>query len=255
MDEKIAHSKDVIRSGIDRYKDRIAVSCSWGKDSLVLLDLAVQVDPTIPVFSLLTIYKPKETYEFVPQVIDHYHIHPHIYMVADIIPPILRQHNVPVILLPADKYKRAEEHSGRTTGHKLYVSDPQRCCDLLKVAAKDYAIKDMNLAAWFSGLRNTEGQTRLTATETETVSPTETKINPLLTWTEQEIWQYHHHPQPPHPPLVQESLPRRPTDTKPRLQPCTVPVFDYESERDGRWRNTKKQAGECGLHTRKDEGP
>ena len=31
--------------------------------------------------------------------------------------------------------------------------------------------------------------------------------------------------------------------------PCTVPVFDYESERDGRWRATNKRAGECGIHT------
>ena len=31
--------------------------------------------------------------------------------------------------------------------------------------------------------------------------------------------------------------------------PCTVPIFDYEAERDGRWRNTDKNAGECGIHT------
>ena len=31
--------------------------------------------------------------------------------------------------------------------------------------------------------------------------------------------------------------------------PCTVPVHDYESERDGRWKGTNKRAGECGIHT------
>ena len=215
----------------------------------------MQVDPTVPVFSLLTVYKPKETYEFVPLVIKHYNIHPRIYMVADAIPPILKHHDVPVILLPADDYKRAEEHSGRTTGHKLYVSDPQRCCDLLKVAAKEYAIKDMKLEAWFSGLRNTEGQTRLTATEIEAVSPIETKINPLLTWTEQEIWQYITTNNLPIHPWYKKVFPDGRRIRSLGCEPCTVPVFDYESERDGRWRNTKKQAGECGIHTRKDEGP
>jgi len=31
--------------------------------------------------------------------------------------------------------------------------------------------------------------------------------------------------------------------------PCTVPVLDYESEKDGRWRAINKRAGECGIHT------
>jgi phosphoadenosine phosphosulfate reductase len=255
MDQtKITHSKDVIRHAIDRYHGRIAVSCSWGKDSLVLLDLALQVDPTVPIFSLLTIFKPKNTYEFVPKVIAHYHIHPHIYMVADTIPPILKQHHVPIILLPADAYNKADVHSQKTTGHKLYHSNPQLCCDLLKVAAKDYAIKDMNLQAWFSGLRNTEGQTRLTATEIETVSPTETKINPLLVWTEQEIWQYITTYNLPIHPWYKKVYPDGRRIRSLGCEPCTVPVFDYESERDGRWRNTNKQAGECGLHQpHKDE--
>ena len=29
--------------------------------------------------------------------------------------------------------------------------------------------------------------------------------------------------------------------------PCTVPIYDYESERNGRWRGTIKRAGECGI--------
>ncbi|MBN1861393.1 MAG: phosphoadenosine phosphosulfate reductase family protein [Candidatus Thermoplasmatota archaeon] len=77
---------------------------------MVLLHLARTIKPDIPIFSVLTIHKPKETFEFVGKVIQQYNLKPHIFMVADSVPEVLRRNNVEVTLLPIDQYlMQAEE--------------------------------------------------------------------------------------------------------------------------------------------------
>ena len=70
-----------------------------------------------------------------------------------------------------------------------------------------------------------------------------TKLNPILTWTEREIWQY----------LSTEYIPVHPWYKQGYrslgCEPCTAIVDEKESERDGRWKGTCKAAGECGIHT------
>lgn len=60
MQEKIKHARRIIKQAVDRY-EKIVVACSFGKDSMAVVHLAREVDPKIPVFSVLTPYKPKET--------------------------------------------------------------------------------------------------------------------------------------------------------------------------------------------------
>jgi len=42
-------AKDLIKQAIERYGEHISVSCSFGKDSMVVLHMALQVDPNIKV--------------------------------------------------------------------------------------------------------------------------------------------------------------------------------------------------------------
>ena len=66
------------------------------------------------------------------------------------------------------------------------------------------------------------------------------KINPLASWTREDVWRYiHRHDLPAHPLLAQGYL-------SIGCAPCTVPAFGGD-ERDGRWAGTDKS--ECGLHT------
>ena len=95
----------------------------------------------------------------------------------------------------------------------------------------------------------TEGHTRKFLNEKETRSKAEAKINPILKWDESEIWKY----------LEDNNIPIHPWYLKrfsngKRIrslgcEPCTVPIYEHESERDGRWKGTIKSAGECGIHT------
>ena len=249
MKKKIKHSKEVISKAVDDFGDQVAVGCSWGKDSMVVLDLALQVKKDIPIFSVLTIYKPEETFAFVADACKRYNISPKIYMVADSVPGALADNGIDVKLLPVEEFKKNAERIKSETGRDIYYEDPNLCCQLLKVVPIRYAYKDMGLRAWLSGLRNTEGHTRSFLNEIEKRSDKETKINPILTWVENEVWRYlEEYNVPIHPWYKKEFADGRQIRSL-GCDPCTVPVFDYESERDGRWRATNKRAGECGIHT------
>lgn len=250
LEEKIRHSEELIQESLQRYGNKIAVACSWGKDSLVLLHLARGINPDVPVFSVLTIHKPKETFEFVVKVIHCYKLKPKIFMVGDTVPEVLKKHGINVTLLPMEQYRVEAERIKKQSGNDIYYEDPDLCCKLLKVVPFRYAYTTLGLQAWFSGLRNTEGYTRKYVPEQEKINEHETKINPILAWTEEEIWKYIKTNK-----LLAHPWYRKKYSDGRKIRslgcgPCTVPIFDHESERDGRWRKTLKKGGECGIHTR-----
>lgn len=122
----------------------------------------------------------------------------------------------------------------------LYETDVEKCCTYYKVEPTKQAIKDLGLKAWISGLRNTEGHTREFLEEVEERNGL-IKINPILNWTEADVWLYHSlNYIPPHP-LYGEGY--RSLGCKPCSKPYT------KEERGGRWQGTKKECGECGIHT------
>ncbi len=250
FEEKKQHSKGLIKDALQTYGNKIAVACSWGKDSMVLLHLVRSIKPDIPIFSVLTIHKPQETFEFIAKVVEQYHIAPKIFMVGDTAPPVLIEKNIDIILLSPSEYKLQAEKIKRETGHEIYSVNPDLCCKLLKVVPVRYAYSTLGLHAWFSGLRNSEGFTRRYVPEIEKISDTETKINPLLTWTEEEIWKYIKNNKIPIHPWYKKKYSDGRKIRSLGCEPCTVPIFDHESERDGRWRKTLKKGGECGIHTR-----
>jgi cysteate synthase len=250
LEEKVQHSKELIQEAVRTYGKRVAVACSWGKDSMVLLHLARSIDPDIPIFSVLTIHKPKETFDFVVKVVHQYNLKPKIFMVGDTVPEVLKKNNVDVTLLPVEQYCLEEEKIKKETGHEIYYEDPDLCCKLLKVVPVRYAYTTLGLQAWFSGLRSTEGFTRRYVAEVEKISENETKINPLLAWTEEEIWKYIKINKLLAHPWYRKKYPDGRKIRSLGCSPCTVPIFDHESERDGRWRKTLKKGGECGIHSR-----
>lgn len=200
---------------------------------MVLFHLALQVKPDIPIFSVLTIHKPRESFDFVVNTTKKYNISPKIYMVADKVPPVFQRNNIEVKLLPIEEYKKNADKIKNETGKEIYYEDPNLCCELLKVAPIRYAYNDMNLKAWLSGLRNTEGHTRTFVKEKEVRSGKEVKINPILTWDENEVWKYlEGNDIPIHPWYKKEFSDGRKIRSL-GCEPCTVPVHDHESERDG----------------------
>ncbi|MBA7490853.1 Phosphoadenosine phosphosulfate reductase [subsurface metagenome] len=210
MDVKVTHSLSLIRKAL-RDHERVAVACSFGKDSIVTLHLARRVNSEIPVFAVMTPFKPKETIQFMEQVRKIWKLNLTVY-----------QANVEL----TSELK------------ELHKKDPDKCCSIFKVAPCRRAVK--NLDAWISGLRKDEGRTRTNYQEVEFRGLA--KINPILSWTEADLWRYtatHNLPVHPFYKLGYRSL---------GCACCSEP--NTTEERGGRWKGTSKCGGECGIHTR-----
>ncbi|MFA6097555.1 MAG: phosphoadenylyl-sulfate reductase [Candidatus Paceibacterota bacterium] len=147
--EKIEEAKKIIKEAIKKYP-RLAVSCSFGKDSMVLLHLCVEVKKNIPVFSVMADTEFLETYNFSKK--------------------ISRKWNL--------NYK---EYSFEQTGGL------DNCCGNPKVNAFKKAVDKLD--AWISGVRSTEGITRSNFKTIEERNGL-AKINPILNLTELDIWRY-----------------------------------------------------------------
>jgi phosphoadenosine phosphosulfate reductase len=210
--EKVERSLDLIRDAHRVYGDRLVVANSLGKDSSVVWDLAKRVSPAIQGFIVTTRFKPRQTREFMRHTVARY--------------PELRVYE-----------------STATIPDCLYETEPDRCCDLLKVEPTRRAIEEMDVACWVTGLRCTEGRTRTDFREIEERDEGLVKLNPILTWYEREIWQYlalYGVPVNPLYKLGYRSL---------GCAPCTR-ISTGKDERAGRWIGTSKCGGECGIHTR-----
>ncbi len=117
----------------------------------------------------------------------------------------------------------------------------EKCCGAPKVEMAKEALK--NYKAWISGVRKTEGITRSNFKPMEERDGL-VKINPILDFTEIDIWRY----------TALHRLPINPMYEKGyrslSCSHCSTPEIDEsESEREGRWKGTPDHRGECGIHT------
>src|SRR3989338_3702870 len=210
--EKVDRSMALIKEAYEKYGDGLVVANSLGKDSVAVWDLAKRVNSKIRGFIVTTRFKPEETVKFMNQVVAQY--------------PELKV------------YK-----NDSTIPDKLYETNPDKCCDILKVEPVKRAVKEMNVTCWVTGLRCTEGRTRTDFKEVEERDKGLIKLNPILIWKEREVWQY----------LALNGVKVNQLYAEGYRSlgcaPCTR-ITNAEDERAGRWIGTSKCGGECGIHTR-----
>ncbi len=210
--EKVERSLRLIREAYDEYGDALVVANSLGKDSVAVWDLAKKANPKIRGFIVTTRFKPPETVAFMKETVRRY--------------PELE-------VFKSDADIKSD----------LYRTDPDKCCDVLKVVPTRQAIEEMGVHCWVTGLRCTEGRTRVDFKEVEERDKGLIKLNPILIWKEREVWQY----------LALFNVAVNPLYAQGYRSlgclPCTH-ITNDENERAGRWIGTSKCGGECGIHTR-----
>lgn len=205
--QKVENARQLIKESIQKYH-KITLGSSFGKDSMVLLHLALSVKPDIPVFALLSNTEFPETYEFIKETVILYHLN-------------------------YTEYSYEQQEGGK-------------CCGTPKVEMAKVALKKYD--AWLSGVRRTEGITRVNFQPIEEKDGL-IKINPILDFTEVDIWRY----------LALHKISINPMYGKGyrslSCSLCSSPEEDEsETERAGRWKGTPDACGECGIHTRSLRG-
>ncbi|REL33243.1 phosphoadenylyl-sulfate reductase [Rhodohalobacter sp. SW132] len=131
------------------------------------------------------------------------------------------------------------DEQAETYGGELWKSDPDRCCHIRKVLPLKNYLTDKR--AWITGVRRNQAVTRKKTQVIEWDPLNEViKINPLATWSNDDVWEYINKHNLPYNPLHDSGYPTI------GCIPCTEPVEGNEHERDGRWKNNTKT--ECGIH-------
>lgn len=200
-----APASAVIRWAVGEFGRSLVLAASF--EDIVLIDLATKVAPDIEVVFLDTEAHFPETLAFVEEVRTRYEL------------------NLTVT-------KPGPEAAVHPCG------SPQ-CCQFRKVEPLKKAVAGK--AGWLTSLKRTDGPTRA---ETPIVgwdgSFGLVKVNPLATWTDEDIATY----------LADHGLPEHPLWARGYRSigcaPTTRPVAEGEDARAGRWAGLDKT--ECGLH-------
>ena len=125
--EKVERSLELIDQAYREFGDSLVVADSLGKDSSAIWHLAKRVSPKIRGFIVTTRFKPQQTKQFMVEEVSRY--------------PELRVFS-----------------SDEEIPDKLYETDPDRCCEILKVEPTRQAVREMGVRCWITGLRCTEGR-------------------------------------------------------------------------------------------------
>jgi phosphoadenosine phosphosulfate reductase len=209
--------EEIIRWAIETYSPKIGISCSFGKDSAIVLDIARRIKPDIPVIHINTGLEFPETLKYRDRLVEEWGLN----------------------LWEYTPKKRYEELVAEY-GEGIHEKNPKLCCEILKVEPIKRALEGLD--AWITGLRRDETDYRKNIRIVEDYGHI-VKINPLANWTEEDVWRYLRENNVPYNPLYDQGY--RSLGCK----PCTNNGNWGMFERAGRWSGTDKEGGECGIHT------
>tara|TARA_Y100000590_G_scaffold447701_1_gene583309 strand:- start:1763 stop:2467 length:705 start_codon:yes stop_codon:yes gene_type:complete len=196
------------------FHKKIAVTSSFGAESVVILDLISKVDRNTPIIFL-------DTKKLFPETLNY----------LKKIKTLLKLKNIK-IKKPDFNDLKSNDPNGN-----LYKTDPELCCKIRKVIPLDKALEPYD--AWINGRKRFHGLDRSKVKKIEKFNRF-VKINPLADWSFKEITDYIKKHNLPEHPLVKEGY------KSIGCQPCTSKVSDEGTIRSGRWKNSKKN--ECGIH-------
>jgi phosphoadenosine phosphosulfate reductase len=211
--EKVELSKLAIGHALLKYP-RVFATCSFGKDSRVLVDLAMQIEPRLQFYGVDTGYEFDETLSFAEQMVQETRM------------------NFRWLRPPEDERVRIEA----AFGGEMIKDDRYKCCEM-KVPALTPVLKQYD--AWITGLRRDENEFRSRTPVIEAANIV--KVNPLAFWTKEDIWSYIMENRLKYHPLYDQGY------ASLGCRPCTAKGGD--SERGGRFAGTSRRGQECGLHT------
>jgi phosphoadenosine phosphosulfate reductase len=200
-----APASTVVRWAVDTFHPYLCLTASM--TDAVLIDLAVRVEPSIEVVFIDTGYHFPETLETVETVRRRYGLNLRV-----------------MTTLPHDS--------------ELWRVDPENCCSSVKVGQLDRALQGK--LAWMSGLRRDESPARAGSPIVGRDIRGLVKINPIATWTYDDVAGYIADHDVPYNPLLDQGYPSI------GCAPCTKPVPAGEDPRSGRWSGQDKT--ECGIH-------
>ncbi len=220
-----ATPQEILRIGVTSANGLVKLACSFSVEDVVIIDMVRELDLPIGVFALDTGRVNEETYEVADAITERYRLQIDWYF---------PRHE------PVEKLLREKG----TYSFRESLDNRHECCHIRKVEPLSRALS--GLSGWITGLRREQSVTRtgLAPVEVDAVNGGILKINPLLEWTEAQVWEYAEARRIPTNRLHKQGYPSI------GCAPCTRPVAPGEHPRAGRWWWENPENKECGLHKR-----
>ena len=215
---------EVLSWFLKEFKGKIALSSSLGAEDQVLTQMVTGIDKEATVFTLDTGRLFPETYDLIHRTNSKYGIKVKVYF---------------------PEASRVEEMVGIKGINLFYESIENRklCCHIRKIEPLKRAFKELDV--WICGLRREQSVTRQNIKLVEWDEANGLiKLNPLIDWTEKDVWDYINENKVPYNPLHDKGFPSI------GCQPCTRAIMEGEDVRAGRWWWENPDTKECGLHKR-----
>ena len=221
---KGAGAMEILQFFLEEYAGRIGFSSSLGAEDQVITQMMASIDKNSRIFTL-------DTGRMFPEV-------------YDLIDVTSRRYGVTIEVFFPDA--RQVEEMVKSKGVNLFyesVENRKLCCQVRKIEPLKRALEGLDV--WISGLRREQSITRnnLSVVEYDRLHH-KIKVNPLLDWDVNKVWNYIHELDIPYNPLHDKGFPSI------GCLPCTRAVRPGEDIRAGRWWWENPEMKECGLHKR-----
>lgn len=220
-------AEEILEYFLSEYKDKIALASSLSIEDQVLTDMILKIDKNSKIFTLDTGRLPYETYKLIDSTNSFYDYKLDVYFPEQsLVEPMVKEKGINLF------YNSVEER-------KL-------CCYNRKVEPLKRALSGLH--AWICGLRKEQSVTRENINIVEFDETNKIlKINPLINWAEEEVWNYIKRNNVPYNKLYDKNY------KSIGCAPCTRAVNDGEDLRSGRWWWENPETKECGLHLKLEE--
>jgi phosphoadenosine phosphosulfate reductase len=196
-----ASAQEVLAYAVERFHPELTMACSFQKEESVLAHMLLGIEPAARVFTI-------DTGVLFPETLSTWRA-------------FEQRFGLTVEIVDA-----------RSPGEPWTAA---RCCGEAKVGALELALEGVE--AWITGIRREQAGARAGARKLERDERRGIwKVNPLVDWTEKDLWRYIHDHDLPYHPLHDRGY------SSVGCAPCTQPG----DGREGRWAGQDKT--ECGLH-------
>jgi len=215
-----AQPSDILAWALEKSGlQEIAIASAFQTEGTVVIHMATQIRPDVPILFLETGFQFAETLAFKERLTEQLGLN-----VRDLV----------------GEYSVDRQEA--EFGARLFESNPEVCCEINKVRPMLEALRGLD--AWVTSVRRDSSPTRATTPIVERYDLEQdrpiVKVNPMANWTKPQVWGYLKEHDLPHNPLYDLGY------SSIGCAPCTRLRFTGEPERAGRWAGIAKW--ECGIH-------
>ncbi|MBI1979760.1 MAG: phosphoadenylyl-sulfate reductase [Elusimicrobia bacterium] len=220
-------SEEVLRWALDSFGARIALASSFQCEESVLIDMMHKIKGNkFRVFTLDTGRLNEETYEVMEKIRGKYGV-----AIESQFPD-------------REAVEKLEKEKGLYSFRES-IENRKECCSIRKVVPLNRMLSQLD--AWITGLRKAQAVTRTDTPKVEVDVPKKgfIKVNPLIDWSTEQVWDYIKKNDVPYNKLHDQGYPSI------GCSPCTRSIQKGEDIRAGRWWWENPEQKECGLHAPK----